>query len=58
MKLSDRFAIRLVHLNVGWRYYAWERHTGYAEEVGLDPNGYPTLEAAEQAVASLLEDLS
>lgn len=50
MKRRNRFAIRLVHLTVGWRYWAFERRTGYDVEVGLDPNGYGTLEEAEAAV--------
>ena len=53
--LHRRFAIRLIHLNVGWRYWAFERHTARDVEVGLDPNGYPTQEAAEAAVLAVAQ---
>ena len=45
-----RFAISLVHLNCGWRYWARERITGNETKHGLSEHGYPTLEAAKTAV--------
>ena len=51
-KRIGRYAIRLTHLHFGWRYWAFERHTGY--EDGLDPDGYGTMVEAEQAVKELI----
>lgn len=42
-----RWAIRLVHLNAGWRYWVFE-HSGAGDE--LSPEGYPT--AAEAFAAA------
>lgn len=50
---SPRFAIRLVHLAVGQRYWAFERLTGYDVEVGLDANGYGSEAEARAAIAAV-----
>jgi hypothetical protein len=50
MDTKTRFAIRLVHFNAGWRYWAFDAHTGYDEEYGLSPNGYGTREEAEKSI--------
>lgn len=54
-KTNPKYAILLVHFNAGWRYWAFERHTGYDVEVGLSANGYGTEEEAERAIAQLHE---
>jgi hypothetical protein len=48
-----RFAVRLVHLNAGWRYWAFDRNTGEDVEVGLREDGYESMAAARRAVAKL-----
>jgi len=49
----EGFAIRLVHFNRGWRYWAFERRTGFAVEHGLAADGYATEEEAQRAVAKV-----
>ena len=49
---SGNFAIRLVHLSVGWRYWAFRLYDCEDEQYGLDPNGYATQAEALQAVNS------
>ncbi len=44
------FAIRLVHFNTGWRYWAFHSATGEDVERGLSADGYDCLKAAMRAV--------
>jgi len=51
MDKSVRFAIRLVHLNDGWRYWVFERRTGEDVGVGFSAGGYATRQEALDALA-------
>jgi len=51
------FAVRLLHLAVGWRYWAFHRHTGYDTEYGLSGKGYGTEEEAWAAVKQAMKEL-
>lgn len=46
---SGRFAVRLVHLAAGWRYWAFERFTGADDELGLSADGYTSMAMAVPA---------
>ena len=50
MLVTKRFAVRLVHFNAGWRYWAFEVNTGSDAECGLSPDGYGSMEAAQAAI--------
>jgi len=50
MLKTKRFAVRLVHFNAGWRYWAFEVSTGFDAEHGLSPDGYGSMELAQAAV--------
>lgn len=50
----EGFAVRLVHFRErGYRYWAFQRHTGYDQEVGLSPDGYATEPEAWAAIERL-----
>jgi len=44
------FAVRLVHFNAGWRYWAFRRQDGADIECGLSANGYESMSAAKAAI--------
>lgn len=50
---DGRFAARLVHLNAGWRWWAFEVNTGDDLELGLSSDGYGTLDEAQAAVGKV-----
>lgn len=54
MKVED-FSVRLVHLNNGWRYWAFMRATGEDDEHGLCVDGYGSQEAADAAILDVVE---
>lgn len=50
-RAREGFAVRLVHFRErGYRYWAFQRHTGYDQEVGLSPDGYATEPEAWAAI--------
>lgn len=53
------FAIRLIRLHVGWRYWAYLRFATYDMDaaLGLEENGYATAEEAQQAVCAAVARL-
>lgn len=48
---DGRYAVRLVHLYVGWRYWAFRLPDCEDVEAGLDPEGYQSMSAAKDAIA-------
>jgi hypothetical protein len=45
------FAVRLVHMNNGWRFWAFHVSTGADVEFGLRADGYESEAAAMRAIA-------
>lgn len=49
--MNGGFAVRFVHLSLGWRFWAFEVATGFDVERGLSADGYESRSEAMAAIA-------
>ena len=46
--MSARFSYRLIHMNAGWRHFAWDREAGLGGDF-INEEGYSSLAEAKRA---------